>query len=998
MSISLDPLNGTTIKYVGSSVLSTIPLFIQANPRGLPSGNEWFAVVTNSSKTEITNYAKTGTSSYFTTSGQLIPFKNIVTTLMTDMNEIFNNASTFNQDISSWDTSNVTNMLIMFANANAFNQDIGKWDVSNVIYMSQMFNVNTSPPSVFNQDISSWNTENVTHMDYMFAGAIAFNKNISGWDVSNVVYFNYFRHNSGLSINNTPFSFRPISRLANGVTIQFTDPNVISSEPLFIQSNLRGSIEWFAVVTNSSKTEITNYAKTGTSSYFTTSGQLIPFKNIVTTLMTDMSSMFFNLNVFNQDISEWDTSKVTNMSFMFANANAFNQDISEWDTSKVTLMQYMLSNAHAFNHDISQWITSKVTNMYQMFSGALVFNQNISGWDTSNVTNMRQMFAAAWEFDQPIGSWDTSKVIDMAYMFYAAIIFNQNLSGWNVANVNDWTSFADSSPLITNQQYLPSWPLLLALDANGITIKYVGSSVLLTIPLFIQANPRGLTSGNEWFAVVTNSSKTEITNYAKTGTSSYFTTSGQLVPFKNIVTTLMTDMSSMFVSATSFNQLIGSWDTSKVTNMSYMFDTAVAFHQDISEWDTSKVTLMQYMFSNARIFNQDISGWDTSKVTNMSSMFNRASVFNQYIRSWNVKHLSAPADFSTGSPLTLSNSPNWGGDPTAKPALQNIFLSNTTIPEDVSIGTVIGTISTDQQNAIIYTLLTNPLNTFAISGSSLITNTLLNYSLYSSYNIIIQSTIGTTSISKPFTISITDIPQSPTRIDIVNGIGKNIPEDSHTGTLLGDLYTFDPDKTDYFMYQFVSGSGSSDNQLFILDNGKLYTNTLFNYRTKNRYSIRLKSTDTTNLSIEQVLILKVIIPYSPDTQITTLVGQDKSIVLNGTPVAGKPLTYHIVIPPTNGLLTGVLLSDKYTYRSNKNGTDFFTYVIHEGTMVSEPIQVAIYNFSPDDVSVISRNQGTFTFDNISFDGNTWRFGTFTTDTYIQNGNNSRMGNFEFYNQ
>jgi hypothetical protein len=65
--------------------------------------------------------------------------------------------------------------------------------------------------------------------------------------------------------------------------------------------------------------------------------------------------------------------------------------------------------------------------------------------------------------------------------------------------------------------------------------------------------------------------------------------------------------------------------------------------------------------------------------------------------------------------------------------------------------------------------------------------------------------------------------------------------------------------------------------------------------------------------------------------------------------------------------------------------------------VSQPIRVSIYNFSQADVSTISRNQGNFTFDNISFDGDTWRLGTFTTDTFIQNGNYSRMGNFDFYN-
>ena len=57
---------------------------------------------------------------------------------VTDMSGMFYSSS-FNQDISSWDVSNVTNMGDMFDSANAFNQDISSWDVSNVTTMYSMF-------------------------------------------------------------------------------------------------------------------------------------------------------------------------------------------------------------------------------------------------------------------------------------------------------------------------------------------------------------------------------------------------------------------------------------------------------------------------------------------------------------------------------------------------------------------------------------------------------------------------------------------------------------------------------------------------------------------------------------------------------------------------------------------------------------------------------------------------------------------------------------------
>ncbi len=93
-------------------------------------------------------------------------------------------------------------------------------------------------------------------------------------------------------------------------------------------------------------------------------------------------------------------------------------------------------------------------------------------------------------------------------------------------------------------------------------------------------------------------------------------------------TSNITDMSSMFENAKSFNQPIGDWDTSNVTNMSDMFNGATSFNQPIGDWDTSNVTEMKCMFLNAISFNQPIGGWDTSNVTNMSDMFAGATSYS----------------------------------------------------------------------------------------------------------------------------------------------------------------------------------------------------------------------------------------------------------------------------------------------------------------------------------------------------------------------------------
>ena len=110
----------------------------------------------------------------------------VVTTKVTNMSELFfidfNTFSDFNQDISSWDVSNVADMSEMFLNASSFNQPIGDWDVSNVTDMSEMF----EEAFAFNQPVGNWDVSNVNNMNGMFEAAFAFNQPIGDWDVSNV--------------------------------------------------------------------------------------------------------------------------------------------------------------------------------------------------------------------------------------------------------------------------------------------------------------------------------------------------------------------------------------------------------------------------------------------------------------------------------------------------------------------------------------------------------------------------------------------------------------------------------------------------------------------------------------------------------------------------------------------------------------------------------------------------------------------------------------------
>jgi len=73
----------------------------------------------------------------------------------------------------------------------------------------------------------------------------------------------------------------------------------------------------------------------------------------------------------------------------------------------------------------------------------------------------------------------------------------------------------------------------------------------------------------------------------------------------------------MFSLATSFNQDIANWITTLVTNMSTMFTNAVSFNQNLSAWDINQVTNMTSMFSNSKLnitnYDNTLIGWEGQK-------------------------------------------------------------------------------------------------------------------------------------------------------------------------------------------------------------------------------------------------------------------------------------------------------------------------------------------------------------------------------------------------
>jgi len=587
------------------SVTGTYTVKISGTLSQFGNSSSW----TGSDKlTEVITFGETGLTSLegaFLNADNLTSVPSVLPSSITSLRLTFYDiAQSSITNLDAWNVSNVTDMELMFTGASSFNQDISGWDVSSVTSMDKMFEFATS----FNQNISGWDVSAVTFMLEMFYGATAFNQNINNWNVSAVTY---------------------------------------------------------------------------------------------------MASMFYGATAFNQDISSWNVSAVTNMSSMFYGATLFNQDISSWNVSGVTSMSNMFENATAFNQDISNWNVSKVANMSNMFYGATAFDQDLSSWDITSVTNMTGMFQGAElsykNYDALIDSWaaqlvndnvtfdggnskytprsatnrqnlidnhnwtitDGGQTVPLMQLTFTTTEANQQIAiplygtvnatvDWGDGSSESYTSIGSKSHTYASAgTYAVKISGSLTQFGMGAGTTWTGSDKLISVDDFGEI---GLTSLSGAFAGAVNlvsvpaSLPTGITNF---NYAFYNITQTAITNLNAWDVSAVTNMSSMFRSATNFNQDITAWDVSNVTNMSYMFFADAAFNQNIGVWITSSLTDINRMFTGASSFDQNLSNWNVSGVTDMTFAFNSSSLsvynYDAMLNSWAAQSVQSGVRFDAAN-------------------------------------------------------------------------------------------------------------------------------------------------------------------------------------------------------------------------------------------------------------------------------------------------------------------------------------------------------------
>ena len=343
---------------------------------------------------------------------------------------------------------------------------------------------------------------------------------------------------------------------------------------------------------------------------------------------TDFSWMFFNVNVTNLDLSNFDTHQVVNMSHMFGSSDRLEYITfgPNFNTQQVTDMSYMFNDCTALKClDLSTFETPNVINTAYMFGncGELT-TVCVDGtkWDMSNMREDESFDHMLTQCKKIVGgkgtSWADKKNWGVEYAkidggssspgyFWDVNDTNLAKQAYAVFNSNDkkmsfhydkWRNVTKGDNLIcyalgTDER--PTWFNLLRDDA----IEKVE-----ILPDFSDVRP---TTTQMWFGCM---KLTEIKG------------------LKYLNTSEVTTMRDMFGGCKLLTSLdVSGFDTRNVTSMFAMFSGCKGLTSlDLSSFNTEEVTDMYSMFADCSgLTSLDLSNFNTGNVTDMTSMFIRCS-------------------------------------------------------------------------------------------------------------------------------------------------------------------------------------------------------------------------------------------------------------------------------------------------------------------------------------------------------------------------------------
>ncbi|MCP4456704.1 MAG: BspA family leucine-rich repeat surface protein, partial [Cytophagales bacterium] len=363
---------------------------------------------------------------------------------VTNLSEMFKNATSLTSGVSSWDLGNVENISAMFSGASSFNEDLNNWDVSSVTDMGSVF----SGASSFNSDLSNWDVSNVTYMYGIFSEASSFDQELSSWNIGKVTNMETMLNNSGLSSYNydeTLIGWSALPSLLSGITLDASGiyfcsgsterQSIIDTYNWTINDEGQDCILGAFITTwqTTTASESITIPTTGTGYNYTVDWGDGVIENAFT---GDAMHTYTTAGTYSVAIS----GNFPRIYFNDINSHLPNslkiQSIDQWGDQVWSHMDRAFAGCRNLTHsptDLPNLTT--VTSLALAFRYCEVFNGDIGNWNVSNVTNMGNMFSRANAFNQDIGDWDVSNVTDMQWMLsnsgMSVMNYDNTLIGWS---------------------------------------------------------------------------------------------------------------------------------------------------------------------------------------------------------------------------------------------------------------------------------------------------------------------------------------------------------------------------------------------------------------------------------------------------------------------------------------------------------------------------------------------------------------------------------------
>lgn len=378
-----------------------------------------------------------------------------------------------------------------------------------------------------------------------------------------------------------------------------------------------------------------------------------------------MSIMFTYANAFNQPIGNWNTQSVIAMTGMFTQAFAFNQPIGNWNVQNATSLYYMFDTATAFDQPLGNWTLNPSVdlNFFFLRTGLSCYNysETLKGWSANpNTPNKRDLGflitdgvtygpSAAAARNNLInnkgwGIWgDTQSSTEC---LGAGSYFNTR---WNLSTAGSGATQL-SFGVATSGDVSYTWTEVSPGTATGSGI-FNGSTATIT------GLPAGATielqiSPVNFQRIIMNdgADKDRLVNIRQWGTTNWSSMTDAFRGCTNVQIgasdipdlSLVTDMSAMFKGCSILNGPIniGNWNTQNVTNMSSTFEGASTFDKNIGNWNTQSVTDMSNLFNGASAFDQSLGSWKLNAAVNLASIFENSGLscysYSETLKGWSA--------------------------------------------------------------------------------------------------------------------------------------------------------------------------------------------------------------------------------------------------------------------------------------------------------------------------------------------------------------------------